>query len=91
MEAIFTLYFQAGAPGLPRNVVVIGARMAVTTFFVSNLPNISNIWALRESTGLIHGRTSAPFQLTNGPMSLYVFCTQSRWEENFRGWLSAPN
>ena len=44
-------------------------------FFVSNLPNVSNIWALRESRGLLNWRTSAPFQLTNGPMSLTFFAT----------------
>jgi Tol biopolymer transport system component/predicted Ser/Thr protein kinase len=39
-------------------------------FFTSNLPDISNIWALREPSGLVHRRPSTPFQLTAGPMSL---------------------
>jgi Tol biopolymer transport system component len=39
-------------------------------FFVSSLPDISNIWALREPSGLFHKRPSTPFQLTTGPMSL---------------------
>ena len=39
-------------------------------FFISNLPDISNIWALREPSGLFHRRPSMPFQLTTGPMSL---------------------
>lgn len=39
-------------------------------FFISTLPDISNIWALREPSGLFHIRSSTPFQLTTGPMSL---------------------
>ena len=39
-------------------------------FFISTLPDISNIWALREPSGLFHRRPSTPFQLTTGPMSL---------------------
>jgi len=39
-------------------------------FFVSDLTDISNIWALREPTGLLQRRPTPPFQLTAGPMSL---------------------
>jgi serine/threonine protein kinase/Tol biopolymer transport system component len=39
-------------------------------FFISSLPDISNIWALREPSGLFHKQPSIPFQLTAGPMSL---------------------
>ncbi|MGA7928704.1 MAG: winged helix-turn-helix domain-containing protein [Candidatus Sulfotelmatobacter sp.] len=39
-------------------------------FFISSLPDISNIWALREPSGLFDRRPSTPFQLTTGPMSL---------------------
>jgi eukaryotic-like serine/threonine-protein kinase len=39
-------------------------------FFISSLPDISNIWALKEPSGLFHKRLSIPFQLTTGPMSL---------------------
>ncbi len=38
--------------------------------FISNLPNISNLWALREPKGLLHRHPSAPYQLTTGPMSV---------------------
>jgi eukaryotic-like serine/threonine-protein kinase len=39
-------------------------------FFVSGAAASSNIWAVREPSGLFHKRPSTPFQLTTGPMSL---------------------
>src|SRR5262249_11541594 len=45
-------------------------------FFVGIARGRSNIWALRESNGLLSFRSSLPFQLTNGPMSL-TFLTPS--------------
>lgn len=36
--------------------------------FISLAPAVSNVWAIREPTGLFH-RSPAPVQLTTGPMS----------------------
>jgi len=41
-------------------------------FFVSNLPKLSNLWAIREPSGILRRNASAPFQLTAGPMSFPV-------------------
>src|SRR5262249_4498028 len=42
-------------------------------FFERYNPPVSNIWVLREPTGLFGRRPSEPFQLTTGPMSLDFF------------------
>ena len=38
-------------------------------FFISNLATVSNLWVIREPSGIFQRRPSAPFQLTAGPMS----------------------
>ncbi len=38
-------------------------------FFLNWTPSGANVWAMRESPGLFHRRSSAPFQLTTGPLS----------------------
>ena len=38
-------------------------------FFVNSTPAGDNIWVMRESSGLFHRHSSAPFQLTTGPLS----------------------
>ena len=38
-------------------------------FFISNLATVSNLWVIREPSGIFHRGPSAPFQLTAGPMS----------------------
>ena len=38
-------------------------------FFISNLPTVSNLWVIREPSGIFQRSPSAPFQLTAGPMS----------------------
>ena len=38
-------------------------------FFLNSTPSGANIWVLRESSGLFHRHSSAPFQLTTGPLS----------------------
>jgi len=38
-------------------------------FFISNLATVSNLWVIREPSGVLHRSSSAPFQLTAGPMS----------------------
>jgi eukaryotic-like serine/threonine-protein kinase len=37
--------------------------------FLSLTGSRSNVWAMREAHGLLHRRSSEPFQLTTGPMS----------------------
>jgi Tol biopolymer transport system component len=58
-------------------------------FFVSDASTInSNIWAMREPSGLFH-RKSAPFQLTIGPMSLGLPVPSPDGKRLFaNGWLS---
>lgn len=41
--------------------------------FISRTPSGGNIWAIRESAGLLHRRPSVPFQLTTGPLSFDFF------------------
>ncbi len=41
-------------------------------FFLNSTPAGDNIWAMRESSGLFHRHSSAPFQLTTGPLSFGV-------------------
>jgi eukaryotic-like serine/threonine-protein kinase len=38
-------------------------------FFISNLATVSNLWVIREPSGIFHRGPSTPFQLTAGPMS----------------------
>ncbi len=38
-------------------------------FFISNLTTVSNLWVIREPSGIFQRSSSAPFQLTAGPMS----------------------
>jgi len=38
-------------------------------FFLNSTPSGSNVWAMREPSGLFHRYSSAPFQLTTGPLS----------------------
>jgi serine/threonine protein kinase/Tol biopolymer transport system component len=38
-------------------------------FFISNLATVSNLWVIREPSGIFQRSSSAPFQLTAGPMS----------------------
>jgi serine/threonine protein kinase/Tol biopolymer transport system component len=38
-------------------------------FFTSDTGSGGNVWAMRESPGLFHRHSSAPFQLTTGPLS----------------------
>jgi serine/threonine protein kinase/Tol biopolymer transport system component len=38
-------------------------------FFVNSTPSGDNVWVMRESPGLFHRHSSAPFQLTTGPLS----------------------
>jgi Tol biopolymer transport system component/predicted Ser/Thr protein kinase len=38
-------------------------------FFLNLAPSGSNVWAMRESPGLFHRRSSVPFQLATGPLS----------------------
>ena len=38
-------------------------------FFISNLPTVSNLWVIREPSGIFQRSPSTPFQLTAGPMS----------------------
>ena len=61
-------------------------------FFLNSDPSGSNVWAMRESTGLFHRHSSAPFRLTTGPLSfeslvpsadgkkLFVSASQGRGE-----------
>ena len=38
-------------------------------FFLNLTPSGANVWAVREPSGLFHRHSSAPFQLTTGPLS----------------------
>ncbi|MGO9403475.1 MAG: protein kinase domain-containing protein [Terriglobales bacterium] len=38
-------------------------------FFLASTPSGWNVWAMREPSGLFHRHSSAPFQLTTGPLS----------------------
>ncbi|SPF45280.1 putative Serine/threonine protein kinase [Candidatus Sulfotelmatobacter kueseliae] len=38
-------------------------------FFLNLTPSGANVWAMREPSGLFHRHSSAPFQLTTGPLS----------------------
>ena len=38
-------------------------------FFLNSTASGANVWAMREPAGLFHRRSSAPFQLTTGPLS----------------------
>ncbi len=38
-------------------------------FFLAFAPSGGNVWAMRESSGPVHRHSSAPFQLTTGPLS----------------------
>ncbi len=40
-------------------------------FFLSG----PNVWAMREPAGLFHRRSSAPFQLSTGPLAFYALAT----------------
>ncbi|MGC2541410.1 MAG: protein kinase, partial [Candidatus Sulfotelmatobacter sp.] len=61
-------------------------------FFLSSDPSGSNVWAMRETMGLFHRHSFAPFRLTTGPLSfeslvpssdgkkLFVSASQGRGE-----------
>jgi Tol biopolymer transport system component len=38
-------------------------------FFLNSTPSEANVWAIRESRGLLRKRSSAPLQVTTGPLS----------------------
>ena len=38
-------------------------------FFLNSTPSEANVWAIRESRGLLRRHSSAPFQVTTGPLS----------------------
>jgi serine/threonine protein kinase/Tol biopolymer transport system component len=38
-------------------------------FFLNATPSGTNVWGMRESSGLFHRHSFAPFQLTTGPLS----------------------
>jgi serine/threonine protein kinase/Tol biopolymer transport system component len=38
-------------------------------FFLNSTASGTNVWAMREPSGLFHRHSSAPFQLTTGPLS----------------------
>jgi eukaryotic-like serine/threonine-protein kinase len=46
-------------------------------FFLSSNGTVRNVWALRESGGLLRRRSPAPFQLTTGPLSFGSLASSS--------------
>ena len=66
--AIFIPYCRDGITR-PANAVVHGRRTAATIFFLNSTTSGANVWVMREPAGPFHRHSSAPFQLTTGPLS----------------------
>ncbi len=52
-------------------------------YFFLNLTSGGNVWAMRESSGLFHRHSSAPFQLTTGPLSFRSLVTSADGKKLF--------